>query len=148
MQHIVDVALPGAPHLLAHAGPQRIDIAVGQGGKRPGTIFGQIGYLALTGNDILPESGLVIQEIFYLLHVAGTLGPSLEDTRHGTGAMFVRVSVAGSDDCGGIVGIVCERGVRPLLCISLRHTVGIEQIAHAHDVLVAVMSLVGNAFLL
>ena len=62
--------------------------------------------------------------------------------------MFVRMRIAGSDDAGRIPVIIRESGDRPLLRIGLRHTVSVEQVAHAHDVLIAMMRFVDNLFFL
>lgn len=61
VQQVVDVGRADASRLFAHAQPQRVLVAVGQGseaGARGGGVVGGIGYFALSRKHIVAEVGL------------------------------------------------------------------------------------------
>ena len=147
VEHVVDVALAGAAHLLVYARPEGVDVAVGERGKRPVRAV-DVGHLALAGEEVVPEDALGAQVLLYLLDAAsGATTRSMPFPRP-TGAVILGMGIARGDDRGGIAVIVREGLDGPSGAVGLGHAVGIEQIAHAHDVLIVVMRFVSDAFLL
>ena len=133
-------------HLLGALHPQGVHLAVGQ--------FRELavlrGHLAASRHHVLAEPSPVAEEVFYLGH-RGQLGflPVVlaSGSRQLQGPVLFGLLVAGAQDAGDVPVVVGKPFPGPLGGRLLRDAVGVEQVAGAHDVLVAVVWHILHALL-
>lgn len=137
-------------YFFAHPAPQCIDVTVCEFFVLSAASGWQ--YLALTGYGVLAKRGLSVEKLLdvrYRCHefLPFVVALCLAEWWKRETAMFLYVEVAGSENARHVAIIVGETLCSPLASHILRHSVGVEQITHAHDIFVMVMFRIFHTFI-
>ena len=134
----------------AHTAPQGIDVAVCEFFVLPAASGCQ--HLALAGYGVLAKRCLTVEKLFNVCHRCHKLLPfiivlRLAEWRKREAAMLFDVEGAGGKNACHVAIVVGKTFCCPLGGYVLCHSVGVEQIAHAHDIFVVVMFRIFHTFI-